>query len=84
MLLVFCHSFRRELNSYLFFRWFQFPFMCYLSGYVAVNNNLYTLNYSTFSLFTHYEFSIYDNAWSEVLSNALLEDRRTMRMMTTF
>ena len=30
--------------------------MCYLSEYVAVDNDIYILNYSTFPLFTHYEF----------------------------
>jgi hypothetical protein len=32
--------------------------MCHLSGYMAVNDDLYVLNYSTFSFFTHYEFVV--------------------------
>ena len=34
--------------------------MCYPSGYVVVNKNIYILDYSTFSLFSHYQFSDYD------------------------
>ena len=36
---------------------FCFNIMCYPSGYVVVNKNIYILDYSTFSLFSHYQFN---------------------------
>ena len=37
--------------------------MCYLSGCVDVNYDIYILNYSTFNIFTHYEFKHYSFRW---------------------
>ena len=36
---------------------------------MAVNNDLYILDYSTFSLFTHYEFEIIRETASDILAS---------------